>query len=127
MQNEAMTSTALDGADRLIGSDKIGGAAVYNNAGDSLGSIANVMIDKRSGQIKYAVLSLGGFLGVGSRYFPLPWRALEYEPQIAGYFVELDKNRLAEAPSYGGSDTPDWSDQNYTWQIDDFYNPSTRL
>ena len=123
MQSNAMAPAAVDETDRLIGSDKIGGAAVFNDAGDSLGSINAVMIDKRSGQIEYAVLSLGGFLGVGSKYYPVPWKALEYEWQIGGYFVDLDKSRLVDAPSYEGNDTPDWNDPNFGRQIDDFYGP----
>ena len=121
MQTSAMASAAIDKSDRLIGSDKIGGAPVFNDAGDSLGSINTVMIDKRSGQIKYAVLALGGLLGVGVKYYPVPWKTLEYEWQIGGYFVDVAKSRLVDAPNYEGSDTPDWGDPSYGRQIDDFY------
>ncbi len=65
-----------DETDRLIASDKVEGTAVYNRAGERLGSVRNVMIDKFSGQVAYAVMSFGGFLGVGERYHPLPWAAM---------------------------------------------------
>ena len=60
----------------LIGSDKVEGTAVYDAKSEKMGSIERVMIDKRSGQVAYAVLSFGGFLGLGSDYYPLPWDAL---------------------------------------------------
>ena len=57
----------------IIPSDKVEGATVYNNAGDKLGSIDNLMIDKFSGNIRYAVLECGGFFGIGTDRYPLPW------------------------------------------------------
>ena len=69
----------------LIGSDKVEGTDVYNARGDHMGSIEHVMIDKRSGQVAYAVLSFGGFLGMGSDYYPVPWAALTYDTTLGGY------------------------------------------
>ena len=63
----------------VICSDKVEGTSVYNNAGDKLGSIDNLMIDKRSGQVRYAVLEFGGFLGMGTDRYPLPWNLLKYD------------------------------------------------
>ena len=67
---------ASDETDRLIASNKVEGTAVYNRQGERLGSIYNFMVDKRSGQVEYAVMSFGGFLGIGDSYHPLPWKAL---------------------------------------------------
>ena len=60
----------------LIGSDKVEGTAVYRSNGDKIGHIARVMIGKRSGKVGYAVMSFGGFMGIGEDYYPLPWSLL---------------------------------------------------
>jgi PRC-barrel domain protein len=65
----------------LIGSDKVEGTAVYDAKGEHIGSIERVMIEKISGQVAYAVLSFGGFLGIGSDYYPIPWQSLKYDTQ----------------------------------------------
>jgi sporulation protein YlmC with PRC-barrel domain len=70
--------TTLDTSETtsLIGSDKVEGTAVYRSNGDKVGAIERVMIDKRSGKVAYAVMSFGGFLGIGEDYYPLPWSLL---------------------------------------------------
>jgi sporulation protein YlmC with PRC-barrel domain len=68
----------------LIGSDKVEGTAVYDARGEKMGSIERVMIEKRSGQVAYAVLSFGGFLGLGSDYYPIPWASLSYDTTLGG-------------------------------------------
>jgi hypothetical protein len=69
----------------LIGSDKVGGTAVYRSNGEKIGSIARVMIGKRSGKVGYAVMGCGGVLGIGEDYYPLPWSLLTYNPGLGGY------------------------------------------
>ena len=69
----------------LIGSDKVEGTAVYDAKGENIGSIKRVMLDKRSGQVAFAVLQFGGFLGIGSEYYPIPWDALKYDTSLGGY------------------------------------------
>ena len=115
------SSVATDETNRLIASDKVEGTAVYNRQGERLGSVYNFMVDKRSGHVEYAVLSFGGFLGIGDSYHPLPWKSLKYDTSMGGYVVDLDKNRLQSAPSYASSETPDWSDPSYSRRIDDYY------
>lgn len=112
-----------DETDRLIASDRVEGTAVYNREGDRLGSIHNFMVDKRSGHVEYAILSFGGFLGIGDSYYPLPWKSLSYDVGQGGYVVDLDKDRLEGAPQYVESESPDWADPRYGRQIDDFYGP----
>jgi len=68
----------------LIGSDKVEGTAVYDAKGEHIGSIERVMIDKVSGQVAYAVLQFGGFLGLGSDYYPIPWESLKYDISLGG-------------------------------------------
>lgn len=96
----------MEESDRLIASNKVEGTAVYNRKGDRLGSVYNFMVDKRSGKIEYAVMSFGGFLGIGERYHPLPWSLLTYDTTQGGYLVDLDKDMLEKAPSYGMDQEP---------------------
>jgi sporulation protein YlmC with PRC-barrel domain len=105
----------------LIAASKVKGTSVYNNAGDSLGSIYDVMLDKRSGKVTYAVLSFGGFLGIGEKYHPLPWQELTYSDQLGGYVVNLDRDMLEGAPVYDESAAPDWTSPAYTDRIDAYY------
>ena len=75
----------------LISAGKVQGTNVYNTQGDSLGEVYDVMIDKRSGKIAYAVMSFGGFLGMGNSYHPLPWNTLKYDTRQGGYVVGSDQ------------------------------------
>jgi hypothetical protein len=77
-------SVATDETSDLISSDKVEGTAVYNRQGEKLGSIYTLMIDKISGKVVYAVMSFGGFLGIGDRYHPLPWSVLKYDTRQGG-------------------------------------------
>jgi hypothetical protein len=115
-------NVATDETDRLIASNKVEGTAVYNRQGERLGSVYNFMVDKRSGQVAYAVMSFGGFLGIGDSYHPLPWKALTYDTGMGGYVVDIDKDRLQGAPSYSGSEAPDWSDPSWGARIDAYYD-----
>ncbi len=105
----------------LISADKVEGTAVYNREGDKLGSIHTVMIDKVSGKVAYAVMSFGGFLGIGDRYYPLPWDVLTYDTSQGGYVVDRDQSMLEGAPTYGTSETPNWGDPGWNQQVHDYY------
>ena len=104
----------------LISSDKIEGTNVYNLAGDKLGSIDDLMIDKVSGQVRYAVLEFGGFLGMGTDRYPLPWQLLKYDTVMDGYVVPLDKERLEDAPRYNESDVPAYTPE-YGNRVNGYY------
>jgi hypothetical protein len=116
------TSPATEETSQLIASDKVEGTAVYNHSGDRLGSVYNFMVNKRSGQVAYAVLSFGGFLGMGSNYHPLPWNELAYDTSLGGYVVNRTKEQLEGAPSYSTSELQSWDDTGYRGRIDDYYN-----
>jgi sporulation protein YlmC with PRC-barrel domain len=104
----------------IISSDRVEGTAVYNFAGDKLGSIDDLMIDKQSGQVRYAVMEFGGFLGMGTDRYPLPWSMLRYDTSKDGYVVPLDKSNLEKAPRYPDGDRPDYSD-DYGRKVHDYY------
>jgi PRC-barrel domain len=112
---------AIEETDRLIASDKVEGTAVYNRQDVRLGTVHNFMVDKSTGRVAYAVMSFGGFLGMGESYHPLPWRVLTYDTRRGGFVVDLDRSRLEKAPSYTTANTPNWSNRTYGIGIDEFY------
>src|SRR5437868_15434129 len=93
----------------LIGSDKVDGTAVYGPDAEKIGSIERVMIDKTSGKVSYAVLSFGGFLGIGDDHYPLPWQSLKYDPSLRGYVTGVTEVKLKGAPRYGNANAWKWS------------------
>lgn len=98
----------IDETSRLIASNKVEGTPVYGKGGDRLGTIYNFMVDKRSGQVEYAVMSYGGFLGLGQRYYPLPWRILSYDTREGGYKVDMSDRDLERAPSFDRNSEPNF-------------------
>ena len=117
-------SVETDETRDLIASNKVEGTAVYNRQGERLGTVYNFMVNKRSGQVAYAVMSFGGLLSMGESYHPLPWNALTYDTNQGGYVVDLDKNRLRNAPSYSTAEIPTWN-REYGRRIDDYYGVSS--
>jgi len=113
-----MTSSTV--SHDVISSDKVEGTKVYNTAGEKLGSVDDLMIDKVSGQIRYAVLEFGGFLGMGTDRYPLPWNMLKYDTSKEGYVVPLDKDKLESAPRYAETEVPDYNDE-YGKRVHDYY------
>jgi hypothetical protein len=116
----ASGEVAVDETRRLIAADKVEGTSVYNPQGDSLGTIHTLMIDKVSGQVSYAVMSFGGFLGIGEQFHPLPWKTLTYDVSQGGYVVNLSREQLEGAPHYGRGDEW-WSRPGYGRTINDYY------
>ena len=93
----------------LISSDKVEGTKVYGTDGEKLGTIERLMIGKRSGQVEYAVMSFGGFLGLGEDHHPLPWDALDYDTDRGGYVVNVDTSRFKGAPRFASDKEPEWT------------------
>lgn len=111
---------ARDETSHLIASNKVEGTAVYGRDGERLGSIYNFMVDKRSGQVEYAVMSYGGFLGMGSRYYPIPWRMLTYNTREGGYHIDMTERDLESAPSFNRDDEPRY-DRRFSGRVHDYY------
>ncbi len=105
----------------LIAASKVNGTKVYNRQSESIGAIYDVMIDKASGRVAFAIMSFGGFLGLGENYHPLPWSLLRYDPREGGYVVDLSRDRLEGGPSYAVNSPPNWSDAAYGREIDTYY------
>ena len=113
-------SVETDETTDLIASNKVEGTAVYNRQGERLGEVYNFMVGKRSGRVAYAVMSFGGFLGMGESYYPLPWNALDYDEQMGGYVVDVSKDRLTNAPSYRTGEDP-FSDREYGRRVTSYW------
>jgi PRC-barrel domain len=114
-REEPMATSTTTGAREttsLIGSDKVEGTAVYGPDREKIGSIERVMIDKLSGKVAYAVLSFGGFLGMGEDYYPVPWSTLDYDTNLGGYRVNFTREQLDRAPKYAESQGWNWSREN---------------
>jgi hypothetical protein len=105
----------------LIGSDKVEGTAVYGAGDTKIGSIERVMIDKMSGKVSYAVLSFGGFLGIGDDHYPLPWQSLKYDTNLGGYRTGITESQLKGAPKYGNDNAWNWADPARARSVNDYY------
>ena len=85
---------------KLILASRVEHTPVYNGDGERIGHIDDLSIDRQAGNVVYAIMSFGGFLGIGKRFHPLPWSMLDYDPKRAGYVVSLDEQALRDAPTY---------------------------
>ena len=110
---------ALMGADTLIGNE------VYNMANESLGTIKELMIDMSSGMINYAVLSYGGFLGMGDRLFAVPWRALTLDTANKRFMLSATREQLKNAPGFDKDHWPSMVDTVWASSVHNFYSVKT--
>ncbi|MDB5684069.1 MAG: photosystem reaction center protein [Sphingomonas bacterium] len=117
-------SSPCDAAHELISSARVEGTPVYDRAGEKLGTLHSVMIHKVSGQVAYALLTFGGFLGVPSRVHPIPWEKLRYDTHRHGYTVDLSRDMLENAPtlSLDAADRP--SERGYEEALFGYYGSS---
>ena len=111
---------ALMGADTLIGDD------VYNHEDEELGDIKEIMLDMRTGQIAYAVLSFGGILGMGDKLFAVPWERLTLDTVNKRFLLNVDKELLKNAPGFDKNNWPDMGSEAWNQQMEAFYGSSTR-
>jgi sporulation protein YlmC with PRC-barrel domain len=84
----------------LIESDRVEGTAVYDRNGNRIGSVKRLMIDKKTGQVAYTVLSFGGFLGLGSEEHTIPWSKLDYDTSLGGFRTDITEDQLRGAPTF---------------------------
>jgi len=106
---------ALMGADTLIGN------SVYNQKDEDLGNIKEIMLDVRTGRICYAVLSFGGFLSMGEKLFAVPWGALTLDTENKRFVLNVEKDRLADAPGFDKDKWPNMADQSWANDIHTYY------
>jgi hypothetical protein len=92
---------------RIIRAAQVQGTAVTNQSNEDLGSIRDVVLDKFDGSVRYAVLEFGGFLGMGSKLFALPWELLNYDQRVDAYVLDIEKEVLRQAPGFDSDNWPD--------------------
>lgn len=88
------------GHTKAILASRVQGTSVYNNAGENIGEVKDIVLDKMSNSIIYAVVGFGGFLGIGERYHAMPWSSLDYSEKVGGYVVPMTRDILEKAPAY---------------------------
>ena len=115
------TSSSAGPGPSLMGADTLIGDSVVNGQEDNLGDIKEIMLDMRSGQVAYAVLAFGGFLGMGEKLFAVPWQALHLDTVNKRFVLNVDKDRLKNAPGFDPDAWPDMSDVGWANQIHTFY------
>ncbi|MGJ7549740.1 PRC-barrel domain-containing protein [Pseudomonas alloputida] len=106
---------------RLMGADTLIGNDVYNTQNEDLGDIKEIMLDTASGKVAYAVLSFGGFLGMGEKLFAVPWGALRLDTVNKRFVLDADKDRLKNAPGFDKDNWPNMSDPIWGKGIHDYY------
>ncbi|HWD68218.1 MAG TPA: PRC-barrel domain-containing protein [Caulobacteraceae bacterium] len=84
----------------LIAASKVEGKAVFDASGQKLGTVKELYLDKRSGEVEFAALAFGGVLGMGEKYHPVPWQALDFDTDKDGFVVDIDKSALESSPSF---------------------------
>ena len=109
-----------DPGGRLISASRVSGTPAFNLDGERLGAIQDLVVDKRTGWIAYAVLAFGGFLGIGGKYHPLPWSTLTYDTALGGYVVNLDRGVLERAPACAEGEAP-WDDPEWGRRLRQYY------
>jgi sporulation protein YlmC with PRC-barrel domain len=106
---------------RLMGAETLIGNDVCNKEGVELGEIKEIMLDVASGRVSYAVLSFGGFLGMGEKLFAVPWGALHLDTGNRRFVLDVAKDQLKDAPGFDRNHWPDMADATWVKSISDFY------
>lgn len=105
----------------IMAADTLEGNLVLGPGGDKLGKVNHIMLDVPGGRIAYAVLSFGGFLGVGTKLFAVPWSALTLDTVRKSFLLGVDKARLEAAPGFDQDDWPSMADQQWATSIHEYY------
>ena len=119
MQTDAPTQAPQSHS--LIASDRVEGTPVRRANGHKIGTIRRLMIDKLSGNVAYAVLSFGGFLGMAQKHLPIPWARLKYDRMLGAYQLDLTDEELSRAPSFATDTEFDWGDRSREIEIHNYY------
>lgn len=116
----ANTSTGTVTGSPLISSDRVEGTKVFDQSGNSIGSVKRLMLEKVSGRVAYAVLSFGGLLGMGGEEHPIPWNQLTYDTKLGGYRTGLTESQLRGSPTAKDREY-DWTDRQREKELHDYY------
>ena len=119
--NAAIVLDAKGPGPELMSAGTLIGDNVYNLKDESLGEIKEIMLDTRSGRVAYAVLSFGGFLGMGDKLFAVPWNALVLDSANKRFTLNVEKSRLESAPGFNKDQWPNMADQAWANGIHSYY------
>ena len=108
-------------APTLLSAGTIKGDEVRNLKDETLGTIEDLMLDTQSGEIRYAVLTCGGFLGMGDRLFAIPWDALTLDGPNKRFTLDVEAERFKDAPGFDKHEWPNWSDSTWSASVDSYY------
>lgn len=119
--NGAGPDTHTGPGPHLMGADTLIGNEVYNPQSEELGDIKEIMLDMRTGHVSYAVMSFGGFLGMGQKLFAVPWDALKLDTENKRFVLDVNKERLESAPGFDKNHWPDMADVAWEKGIHAYY------
>ena len=106
----------------VLSSDSISGNTVKNHRGDDLGSVKELMIDTETGDVAYAVLDFGGFLGMGNKYFAVPWKSLTIDTENKCFKLPVEEETLKQAEGFDKDNWPNFADRTFGERIHKTYN-----
>ena len=104
-----------------MAADTLEGGRVVNRTGEELGAIEEIMIDVQRGSVAYAVMSCGGFLGMGDKLFAIPWHALTLDAERHCFVLDADRGRFETAPGFDKDQWPSMADDRWAAEVHDFY------
>ena len=117
-----MASATAHPNHQLISSEDVEGTNVYDMKGTKIGDIDHLMIDKISGRVSYAVMSFGGFIGLGHSHYPIPWGALTYDRSLGGFRANITEQQLKDAPDFSDDS---WEDRDWAKRTHSHYGVPT--
>jgi sporulation protein YlmC with PRC-barrel domain len=109
----------------FMAASTLNGNDVYNLQGEDLGDVKEIMLDMHSGKVAYAVLSFGGFLGMGEKLFAVPWAALKLDTGNKRFTLDVSKERLKSAPGFDKDSWPDMADPEWENVIHSYYGTTS--
>ncbi|HEX2642439.1 MAG TPA: PRC-barrel domain-containing protein [Thermoanaerobaculia bacterium] len=116
-----MSNTIVETHPNVLSTSAILGDSVVNRTGEKLGKIEELMLDLEKGRVAYAVLSLGGFLGMGDKMFAVPFEALKLDATREHFTLDFDKDKLMKAPGFDKSNPPKATDRTWGAEVYKFY------
>lgn len=105
----------------VVKTSEVIGVDVENNDEENLGTIQEIILDKVEGQVRYVVLSFGGIFGLGGKLFALPWKSLHFDEERDCFILDVDKEKLINAPSFDKENWPTFSDRKWGESIHNYY------
>ncbi len=121
------SDTSAGPGPRLMGADTLIGEDVYNLQDEDLGDIKEIMLDMRQGSVAYAVLSFGGWLGMGDKLFAVPWQALQLDSANKRFLLDVSKEHLKNAPGFNKDNWPDMASAEFSTLIHNFYGTQQNM